>query len=348
MKTLRRCAILHNFSQTTTLEAALEHFAFVQADPIRSPARAQDLILRHRVKNYRAGDLEKHYPKLNLEEDFLYAYGFMPRNTWQLLHPRTQGKLSKFEKQILEIVQTSGPMHPKVLEKQLGKKSVRNNWGGFSQAGTQALEVLQHRGLLRVARRENGIRVYEQATLFEEKLSKEQRLRALILLVANILAPVSQRTLRAQMQRYKRLGNPQVALEALLKSGELRQENCDGVSYLWPNVQVEDGELVKTVKLLAPFDPLVWDRARFEHFWGWQYRFEAYTPKAKRVRGYYAMPLLYGEEMIGWANVSTAHDKFEVQIGFVGKEPKEKTFQHELEEEIQRMKVFLALPPKPR
>jgi uncharacterized protein len=43
-----------------------------------------------------------------------------------------------------------------------------------------------------------------------------------------------------------------------------------------------------TVRLLAPFDPLVWDRRRFELLWGWAYRFEAYTPSPKRVRGYYA------------------------------------------------------------
>ena len=49
------------------------------------------------------------------------------------------------------------------------------------------------------------------------------------------------------------------------------------------------------VRLLAPFDPVVWDRRRFEVFWGWAYRFEAYTPAPKRVRGYYALPLMWGD-----------------------------------------------------
>jgi uncharacterized protein len=51
----------------------------VHADPIRAPARAQDLILRHRVKNYAAGDLERHYSALAIEEDFFVNYGFVPR-----------------------------------------------------------------------------------------------------------------------------------------------------------------------------------------------------------------------------------------------------------------------------
>jgi uncharacterized protein YcaQ len=53
----------------------------VQADPIRAPARAQDLTLRHRVAGYLAGDLERRYPKLAVEEDFFVNYGFLPRAT---------------------------------------------------------------------------------------------------------------------------------------------------------------------------------------------------------------------------------------------------------------------------
>jgi len=48
------------------------------ADPIRAPARAQDLTLRHRVKDYRAGDLERRYAALGVEEDFFVTYGFVP------------------------------------------------------------------------------------------------------------------------------------------------------------------------------------------------------------------------------------------------------------------------------
>ena len=61
-----------------------------------------------------------------------------------------------------------------------------------------------------------------------------------------------------------------------------------------------------TVRLLAPFDPVVWDRRRFELLWNWAYRFEAYTPVPKRRWGYYALPLLWREGVIGWANASVA------------------------------------------
>jgi uncharacterized protein YcaQ len=55
----------------------------------------QDLILRHRVKGYQAGDLEQRYSSLGIEEDILYAYGFLPRRVWNLLHPRSTTSLSE-------------------------------------------------------------------------------------------------------------------------------------------------------------------------------------------------------------------------------------------------------------
>ena len=57
-----------------SLEAAVDALGFVQYDPIRRPARAQDLILHQRVEGYRAGDLDRAYPRLELEADLLYAY----------------------------------------------------------------------------------------------------------------------------------------------------------------------------------------------------------------------------------------------------------------------------------
>src|SRR5215470_326654 len=87
---LRRLAVSQSLFPPTTLKRALQKFEFVQADPIRSPARAQDLILRHRVKDYRAGDLERQYEKLDIHEDFFIVYGYMPRSIQALMHPRSE------------------------------------------------------------------------------------------------------------------------------------------------------------------------------------------------------------------------------------------------------------------
>src|SRR5476649_2196663 len=86
---LRRYAVDRSLFPPTTLKRAIQKLGFVQADPIRAPARAQDLTLRHRVTAYRAGDLERRYPRLTIKEDFLVNYGFMPRAISALMHPRT-------------------------------------------------------------------------------------------------------------------------------------------------------------------------------------------------------------------------------------------------------------------
>lgn len=168
----------------------------MRADPIRSPARAQDLILRHRVRNYRAGDLERLYASLNIEEDFLYAYGFMPQSTWRLLHPRAVTNLTSDEEQVLRIVSAHQKLHPRELEVYLGRKTEVNAWGGYSKINDSHTSNAALRGLLRVAGRENGLRLYEPAARQQEQIEPEERVRELILLIAQIMAPIPEQSLR--------------------------------------------------------------------------------------------------------------------------------------------------------
>jgi uncharacterized protein YcaQ len=96
--------------------------------------------------------------------------------------------------------------------------------------------------------------------------------------------------------------------------------------------------------LLAPFDPLVWDRLRFEIFWKWKYKFEAYTPLQNRVRGYYSLPLLWNDGVIGWANVKTNEKKVVANIGFEKSWPKAaKNFSKAIENEVFNLSEFLKL-----
>jgi uncharacterized protein len=86
----------------------------------------------------------------------------------------------------------------------------------------------------------------------------------------------------------------------------------------------------------------VWDRRRFELFWDWSYRFEAYTPAPRRKLGYYALPLLWRDRVIGWANVKYNEGRLVCNLGFVAGRPRDATFERELEAELARMQAFLA------
>lgn len=251
--------------------------------------------------------------------------------------------LRALEKKVLEAVISLGEAHPTALTPHLGARRMVNAWGGYSKATTNALEWLHWRGFLRVVRRENGIRVYQpalaiaDATRISDAASASDRLRGLIRVLVDIFAPAPEKTLRTLIAGYRDLGNPRHVLTELITSGELRQERVDGVSYVWPDSHRSASDVPRVVRFLAPFDPLVWDRRRFEHLWGWQYRFEAYTPAAKRVRGYYAMPLLWGDAMVGWANARVVDGKLGVDVGFVTRRPRGREFTRALDEEIARL-----------
>jgi uncharacterized protein YcaQ len=353
---LRHFAIARSLFTPTTLTRAVNRLGFVQADPIRAPARAQDLTLRHRVKGYRAGDLERRYRALAIEEDFFVNYGFVPRAVHGLMHPRAFASpwsraRSKRAQALLDFVRERGAVHPREVDDHFSHGTVTNYWGGASSATTHLLDDMHYRGILRVARRESGIRIYaphQHAPGPTDAGARQERIDALVDVVVRAYAPLPAVSLSRLVSRL-RYGAPQWHRE--LKNAfqrarqRLSQSRVDGVDWYWP----AEERLVRAapqeiVRLLAPFDPVVWDRRRFEWFWGWAYRFEAYTPVAKRTRGYYALPLLWRDRVIGWANVSVTNGALRSDVGYVDPRPsRDRAFKRELEAELERMRTFLAL-----
>jgi uncharacterized protein YcaQ len=355
---LRQYAIARSLFAPTSLARAIDRLGFVQADPIRAPARAQDLTLRHRVTGYRAGDLERNYAKLPIEEDFFVNYGFLPRATYALMHPRTpKKKWSKSRREkadaVLEFVRTRGATHPRDVDAHFQHGKVRNWFGGSTNASTQLLDEMHYRGLVRIAARENGTRLYAAHELPNAPANAEQAMDALIDTIVRKYAPLPERSL-AELVLRLRGGVPQWDRQrgAALKRAHARLPSAEleGVRWLWPEGEhplaskwrsATDDE---TARLLAPFDPVVWDRRRFELFWNWSYRFEAYTPAAKRVRGYYALPLLWRGGVIGWGNLAVVGGRLTADVGYVnGTAPRGAPFKRALEDELQRMAEFLRL-----
>jgi uncharacterized protein YcaQ len=344
---LRAFAVASSLTAPATLAAAIERLGFVQADPIRAPARAQDLILRQRVVEYRAGDLERRYPDLGLDEEYLYAYGFAPPRTAALLHPRRATRLTALERRILALLQTGGALHPRDLDEHFGRARVVNGWGGYSTATKAALERLHRAGLTRVVRRERGIRVYAAVTERAPERPRRERFVDLMLLLIDIHEPVSERllfALTAPFRAWRGIDHAAV-VQTLLREGRIAARAADGVTHYQIAGVTYEAAAEQTVRLLAPFDPVVWDRARFEHFWGWAYRFEAYVPPAKRLRGYYALPLFWGDRAVGWANARVDGGALAVEVGFAAARPRERGFTRALDAEIARLEAFLEPLP---
>lgn len=346
---IRSRAVRQTLFNPVSLAQAIARLKFVQIDPIKAPSTAQDLCLRHRVKDYKEGDIERAYSKLKIEEDVLYAYGYVTRELWARLRPRQIPPPVKFEKQVLDQVAKMGKITAEELDPFFGKQSVRNDWGGQSRMSKRALESLHRAGMLRVAGRKNGIRIYEPSTAVRPELAAEDRFSYLAMVVAGLLSPVDRKRLSTILSPIARSvfgaqPNKKIITQWLndaLNTGQLLSGVCEGLHYVWPaTAEDEDHEVQACVRFLAPFDPLVWDRYRFEHIWGWQYRFEAYTPPAKRIRGYYAMPLLWIDKVIGWVNVELVEGRLKVDAGFTGSKPAGKLFKTEFEKETERLLQF--------
>ncbi|MCB8883840.1 YcaQ family DNA glycosylase [Acidisoma cellulosilytica] len=349
---LRRLAIAQAFPAMGKLGSVVEAMGFVQADPIRAPARAQDLILRQRVTGYRPGDLERRFTRLGLEEDFFYAYGFMPRETMQLLHPRPDAEDPDADyrprglaEDVLALVSARQETHPRDLEAAFGRDRAVNAWGGFSKETTQVLHRLHYHGLLRVVRRQDGIRIYGAVQLPHAPLPAEERRRRLLLLLLGNFAPVSRPSLIGMLALLRRgapgLGDFAGTLDRLLASGEVERASLEREVYFWPASLETDAPPPRGVRFLAPFDPLVWDRRRFAHLWGWVYRFEAYTPPPKRQFGYYALPVLWRDRMLGWVNVRLAEGQMHLEQGWIDNPPRSQDFRRALDAEVARLEEFL-------
>ena len=358
---LRRHAVARSLFRPTTLPKAIARLGFVQADPIRAPARAQDLTLRHRVKDYRAGDLERRYAKLPIEEDFFVNYGFLPRATHALMHPRTartawtKARWAQAHA-VLEFVHERGVVHPREVDLHFQHGKSQNWFGGSSNASTQLLDGMHYRGLLRIAGRASGVRTYAARVAHDPHdphgaaTDSAAALDALVDVVVNKYAPLPMRSL-SELVMHLRYGAPQFAsgrVAALARAkARLPQALVDGTTWYWPegeNPLSKRHAIDDELRLLAPFDPVVWDRRRFEAFWGWAYRFEAYTPAPQRVRGYYALPLLWRGAVVGWGNVAVHEGALQAELGYVsGRPPPGLAFRRAWDAERCRLAVFLGL-----
>ena len=353
---LRSAAIARSLFTPTTLPRALETLGFVQADPIRAPARAQDLILRHRVTRYRAGDLERRYAHLDVHEDFFVNYGFVTGAVQALMHPRGgpapwTAANGRRVRALLDFVRMHGAVHPRDVDQHFAHGTVTNYWGGSSSATTHLLEAMHYRGLLQVVRREAGIRIYaahQHDAGPRDPTTRRAHLDALVDVIVRKYAPLPLASLSSLVRRL-RFAVPQWTgeLERTLQRARRRLAHArvEGVDWYWPAEQVPAvAAHHDAVRLLAPFDPVVWDRRRFEILWGWAYRFEAYTPAPKRKLGYYALPLLWRNRVIGWANVTVTNGTLRSVFGYVAsRPPQSRAFRQALDEELNRLRLFLRV-----
>jgi hypothetical protein len=173
---------------------------------------------------------------------------------------------------------------------------------------------MHYRGCARHARRASGVRIYAAHEHARAPRCVPRAARTLDLLVDAIVvrkyAPLPAATLSVLVRRLASTPRRNQARDRhRARSRETATPALrDSTASTGIGPKTSTGASARAiddrVRLLAPFDPIVWDRAASSFFWAWPYRFEAYNPPSKRRFGYYALPLLWREHVIGWANVS--------------------------------------------
>ena len=208
---------------------------------------------------------------------------------------------------------SNGPMTISQFEHDENKRT--GNWWGWSEIKI-ILERMYFAGLVVSAGRTNFSRKYalpEQVGLFEtNQLSELEQKRALLIKAADALGVATHEDLADYFRMTK--SEAALALGSLLDSGELEQVNVEdwekpafisGASRALIGRAFEPGD--REARIFSPFDPLIWKRDRLKRIFDFDYQIEIYTPEAKRKYGYYTLPILHQDVMVG--RVDLKHDR---------------------------------------
>ena len=307
------------------IAAALTHHGYIQIDPINICGRMHDLILRNRVAGYREGDLMRHLhgdPSSALPADARQAFehhvpgtGILvafPLEAWpHLLHAMRQwslgrgawaGRLTPREaalaKHLLAEIAARGPLGSEDFD---DPRRGRRVWGAVKLVKATLQKLFFH-GRLLIAHRASNRRRYDlpervlpAAVLAQPEPAAADTARWCVLL------KLRQRRLVLLTRDELRLVADAVQPVAVPGCPTLYCLREDAV--LLAEKQKLDGTDAagggRGPRLLAPLDPLIYDRRVTAALWNFDYTWEAYTPPRKRVRGYYALPVLVGTEIVG-------------------------------------------------
>lgn len=207
---------------------------------------------------------------------------------------------------LLDRIRIEGPLAVSDFEAHKGQ----SGWWEWSDT-KRALEWLFWAGHITTAtRRGNFERVYDvterampSAVLAQPTPAEPDAHRALIERAARAHGIATSRELRDYFRQSPEEAHP--AIQALAEEGILVPVDVPGWRHAWLHRDARRPRRIEGQALLAPFDPLIWERDRVERLFGFRYRIEIYTPADKRTHGYYVLPFLMDGRLVARADLKS-------------------------------------------
>ena len=301
------------------VRAIIRQMHVLQIDTISVVARSPYLVLWSRLGDYDPRWLEELLAEGALFEYWSHAACFLPIEDfaqYRHLHLRWMGGRARkwldehptIVEKVLNQVRANGAVRSSDFERTDGQKGTWWNW----KEEKIALEYLFYAGELMIARRHNFQRIYDLRERVlphwndDDMLPDEAVHQQFVLNTVKALGVTKAEWIADYFRMYK--ADAFKALKKLDKEGKLARvdvESWKSPGYAHPdNLRlIEDAANRKLPRarttLLSPFDPIVWDRARALDLFHFDYKIECYTPTAKRKYGYFTLPILYNNELIG-------------------------------------------------
>jgi uncharacterized protein len=291
----------------------------LQMDPTAAVARTEQLVLFSRLgSRFRVAELER----LLWRERALFEYNahILPTEDYWI-HRETMrrypaGAFSRhayvrdwlaanaaFRRYVLRELRTRGPLRTRDLEDRVAEGWHTGGWNDQGRNTTMMLELLWSRGEVMIVGRDGNQRLWDLA---ERRLPTDQPRRP----AAERTRTLLERQLRARgVERRGRFGAAmdgerpagwERALRGLVREGVAVPATIDGYPGEWyAHADVLSRAFRPRTVLLSPFDDLISDRDRTERLFGFRFRLEIYVPKAQREYGYFVLPILHGDRLIG-------------------------------------------------
>lgn len=305
-----------------SLHAQIQRMGFIQIDTISTVARAHDHIAFSRFQSFRPPQLQSLHTNGKLFEHFTHDASLIPIDHWpHWRHRFERSKNSKwFAKQLgkqaaqtLEAVRTrirdEGPLMARDFE---DPTHTRGTWWDWKPAKA-ALEFLWRTGELSISKRINFQKVYDLTERVHPAhhalptppepdhihWACTSALNRLWIATPTEIAHFWNLIPIAKARDWCKAAAAQGLIEPVTVLNETGTHTQSFALAGWQRHLNQLPEPPPRIRILSPFDPVIRDRKRLERLFNFNYRFEAFVPEPKRTYGYYVLPILYNDQLIG-------------------------------------------------